>query len=175
MKVEIKKQFLTERQGKPVVLYAGLLDAAHQAGLTAIRTELVQVPSEANNRTAICTATVVMERDGKEFVFTGIGEAAPNNVAAAMLNCLIRMAETRSKARALRDAINVGMCSVEEMGDDVASTPERHQARSRPTTGNPLRMQESAAELVPEGKQCPSCHAPGGKRHTASCKATAVA
>ncbi len=89
----MKKEFIVERQGRAFVLYAGLLDLAHQQGLKSVRTELVQTPSEANNRVAICTATVVLERDGQERIFTGIGDAAPNNVAPAMATCLIRMAE----------------------------------------------------------------------------------
>lgn len=177
MTVEIKKEFMTERQGKPFVLYAGLLDAAHRAGLVSIKTELIQVPNEMNGQTAICGATVTMEKDGVLRTFTGIGDAAPNNVSAAMRTCLIRMAETRSKARAIRDAINVGTCSVEELGDDAASAaPEAsHQAPRRPTSTNPLRMQAGTPGMVPKGQQCPSCHAPGGKAHTKGCKATSVA
>jgi len=126
----MKKEFIVERQGKHFVLYAGLLDLAHQQGLKSINTQLVQVPNEANNRVAICTATVVIEKDGVERAFTGIGDAAPNNVAPAMQTCLIRMAETRSKARALRDAVNVGVAALEELGDDdaVDGAPERGYA-----------------------------------------------
>ena len=105
----MKKEFIVERQGKSFVLYAGLLDLAHQQGLKSIRTEILQVPNENNSRTAICMATVTLDKEGAEKVFTGIGDAAPNNVAPAMLNCLIRMSETRAKARALRDAVNVGV------------------------------------------------------------------
>lgn len=123
----MKKEFIVERQGRSFVLYAGLLDMAHQQGLKSVHTELVQVPAEGNNRVAICKATVTMEKDGVERVFTGIGDAAPNNVAPAMLTCLIRMAETRSKARALRDAVNVGVTAFEELGeeDSIDGAPER--------------------------------------------------
>src|SRR5581483_12206540 len=124
---ELKKEFIVERQGRSFVLYAGLLDLAHQQGLKSIRTELIQVPAESNNRVAISTATVTMEKDGVERVFTGIGDAAPNNVAPAMQTCLIRMSETRAKARALRDAVNVGVAAFEELGEEDAhdGAPER--------------------------------------------------
>jgi hypothetical protein len=81
---ELKREFIVERQGRSFVLYAGLLDLAHQQGLKSIRTELLQVPHEENNRVAICRATVVLEKDGQERVCTGIGDAAANNVAPAM-------------------------------------------------------------------------------------------
>ncbi len=133
----MKKEFIVERQGKAFVLYAGLLDLAHQNGLKSIRTELVQVPSEANYRVAICTATVVLEKEGVERTFTGIGDAAPNNVAPMMLTCLVRMAETRAKARALRDSVNVGVTAFEELGEEDATdgAPERgyHVPVARPT------------------------------------------
>ncbi|MCS6777689.1 MAG: hypothetical protein RMJ43_03745 [Chloroherpetonaceae bacterium] len=126
----MKKEFIVERQGRHFVLYAGLLAEAHAQGLQAIRTELLQVPSGENQQVAICRAEVVMARDGQERVFTGIGDAAPNNVAPAMQTCLIRMAETRAKARALRDAVNVGVAALEELGeaDALDGAPERGYA-----------------------------------------------
>jgi hypothetical protein len=128
----MRKEFMVERQGRSFCLYAGLLDLAHQQGLKSIRTELVQVPAEGNRHVAICTATVVLERDGVERVFTGIGDAAVNNVAPAMATCLIRMSETRAKARALRDAVNIGVAAFEELGEEDAcdGAPERGYAMS---------------------------------------------
>ena len=148
----MRKEFIVERQGKTFVLYAGLLDLAHQNGLKSIRTELVQIPTEANNRIAIVTATVVLEKEGVERTFTGIGDAAPNNVAPMMLTCLMRMAETRAKARALRDSVNVGVTAFEELGEEDATdgAPERgyYVPASRPTrpersANTPLRIANS--------------------------------
>ena len=114
----MRKEFIVERQGRSFCLYAGLLDVAHQQGLKSIQTELIQIPTDANNRVAICSATVVLEQNGVERQFTGLGDAAPNNVAPAMQTCLLRMAETRAKARALRDAVNIGVAAFEELGED---------------------------------------------------------
>jgi len=111
----MKREFVVERQGKAFVLYAGLLDEAHAQGLKSIRTSLLQIPDESNGNVAICQAEVVTEKG----TFTGIGDASPANVALAMQSCLIRMAETRAKARALRDAVNVGSVAVEELGAEV--------------------------------------------------------
>ncbi len=113
----MRKEFIVERQGRSFVLYAGLLDLAHQQGLKSIRTELLQIPSPDNEHIAISMATIVIEKEGRECTFTGLGDASPRNVSPAMQSCLMRMAETRAKARALRDAVNVGVTAFEELGD----------------------------------------------------------
>src|SRR5689334_4976922 len=107
----MKKEFLVERNGKPFVLYAGLLDLAHAEGLKEITTELKQIPGPENGHVAIVFATV---QTGKG-LFTGLGDASPENVTRLMTTCLIRLAETRAKARALRDAVNVGVTALEEL------------------------------------------------------------
>jgi len=56
-------------------------------------------------------------------VFSGLGDASPANVPAHIRAHLIRMAETRSKARALRDAVNVAVASIEELGGDDDDAP----------------------------------------------------
>lgn len=131
----MKKEFVVERQGKMFVLYAGLLDEAHAQGLKSIKTSLLQVPTEENDHVAICHATVETEKG----VFSGIGDASPANVASSMLHCIIRMAETRAKARALRDAVNVGVAAFEELseGDDTIDNAARPD--TPPTTGNGTR------------------------------------
>ena len=156
--MDMRKDFMVERQGKTFCLYAGLLDLAHQTGLLSIKTSLIQIPNEANNRTAICTAVVTLLKDGVEKEFTGIGDAAPNNVAPAMQNCLIRMAETRSKARALRDAVNIGVAAFEELGDVDAhdGAPERGYATGGYVrNGRPQRGGDSAIETPTAVKTSP--------------------
>ena len=110
----MKRAFLVERNGRTLALYAGLLDEAHQQGLKSIRTQLVQAPAAENGNVAICHAEVQTERGS----FSGIGDASADNVPRAMVPHLIRMAETRAKARALRDSINVGAVAVEETADE---------------------------------------------------------
>jgi hypothetical protein len=109
----VKKEFIVERNGRSFVLYAGLLDLAHERGLKAITTTLVQIPSELNGQMAIVHATV----ETSQGTFTGLGDADHSNVSRMMVPHLIRMAETRAKARALRDAVNVGVTALEELGD----------------------------------------------------------
>lgn len=103
---------------KEVVTYQGLLAKAHDEGLTRIKTTLVQIPSDDNGRTAIAKAEVQTAQG----TFEALGDASPENVNSFIVPHLIRMAETRAKARALRDAVNVGVISFEELdGEDSGS------------------------------------------------------
>lgn len=123
--------------GKDHPTYAGVLGKAHESGLESIKTELLQAPLSTNNFMAIIKATVSVK--GK--VFEGIGDATPKNVNAMIAPHIVRMAETRAKGRALRDALNITEALAEELMDEstnrpqVAVTPEndvmeRHQAEN---------------------------------------------
>lgn len=113
----MRDDFKITRQGKQYVLYEGLLDEAHTRGIHGIDTELVQVPDESNGQVAIVKALVEMTdpTSGEVRHYGGIGDASPQNVNRSMSKVLIRMAETRAKARALRDAVNVGATALEEV------------------------------------------------------------
>jgi hypothetical protein len=123
----IDKQFLVEREGRTVALYAGLLDAAHRAGLKRITTTVVQVGAPANGETWVVAAEVETERG----TFGGLGDASPANVPPELAGALPRLAETRAKARALRDALNAGaLLTLEELGGHPAGEAP---PASRPT------------------------------------------
>ncbi len=126
------------RQGKQYVLFAGLLDVAHTQGLRGIDTELLQVPDSENGNVAIVKAVCEME-DGRKF--SGIGDASPDNVGRNIAPHVIRMAETRAKARALRDAVNVGATALEELseGDDAPPTSAGYGRSSRGSDGASAR------------------------------------
>ena len=104
---------------KEVATYAGLLSRAHEEGLKKIETAIIQFPLEDNGFTAVCTAIVETEKG----TFTGIGDANPDNVNRKIVPHLIRMAETRAKARALRDAVNIGVVAMEELGGEEPDAP----------------------------------------------------
>lgn len=118
---------------KQVIKYEGLLAQAHEDGLRSIHTELVQIPSKVNDHVAIVRAVVTTCRG----TFEGIGDASPGNVNSRVANALIRVAETRAKARSLRDACNAGMIALDELDDiDEIETAEPSQTQTvvRPTT-----------------------------------------
>lgn len=104
--------------GKAHPTYAGVLTKAHASGLKSIITELIQAPLDTNRFMAIVKATVTTEKG----VFSGIGDATPKNVNSMIAPHIVRMAETRAKGRALRDALNIGEALKEEMG---GSEPQR--------------------------------------------------
>lgn len=117
---------------KEVALYAGLLAKAHNEGLKGIRTELVQVPLADNDHTAIVSAKV---ETGKG-IFCGIGDAHEGNVNHRIAPHLIRMAETRAKARALRDAVNIGVVALDELGELLPEDVEDSHEASQPRATN---------------------------------------
>jgi len=145
----MREEYMIERQGKRFVLYAGLLEEAHNRGLRSIETELLQVPGKENGEVAIVKA-VIRTEEGK---FAGIGDASPQNVNRAIAPHLIRMAETRAKARALRDAINVGVTAFEELGGEEEAV-EQASNKSAEGDGRPkAQNEEGRGELPATRKQ----------------------
>lgn len=152
----VSQEYIINLQGKDFVLYAGLLDLAHQEGLTSLAVQIIQFPSEENKNTCICQATAVLHGNTPEqIVVTDIGDANPANTGKAVAAHLIRMASSRSKARALRDITNVGITAFEEMDVDVtpasspASAPRKEDAfssinPSEPVTAEQLSLIRSA-------------------------------
>jgi hypothetical protein len=147
----VREEYMIERQGKRFVLYAGLLEEAHSRGLRSIETELLQVPAAENGDVAIVRAVVRME-EGK---FSGIGDAGPQNVGRMIAPHLIRMAETRAKARALRDAINVGVTAFEELGGEENGGAERAPAyeESAQASSQQAAVEENRGGLPATRKQ----------------------
>ncbi len=125
--MEIREEFIIERNGRRFVLVAGLLDLAHRKGLQSIDQEVLQFPSEENGHTTICRSTVT-DRDGRRF--QGIGDANGGNVGRAIAPHAIRMAATRSLARALRDFCNIGATVLEELGPEDARDEQGEYPRT---------------------------------------------
>ncbi|WP_053058017.1 hypothetical protein [Rubrobacter aplysinae] len=154
----MREEFMMTRQGKQYVLFAGLLDEAHSRGLVGIDTELIQVPEETNGQVAVVKATVQIEESesGKGSgepsslrTFSGIGDASPQNVSRNIVPHLIRMAETRAKARALRDAVNVGATALEELSDGDDAPAQSHQNNQNPRSPKNAGAQKEASNQAP--------------------------
>ena len=159
----MRDEFMITRQGKQYVLFQGLLDEAHTQGLRGIDTELLQVPNPDNGNVAIVKAVCEME-DGRKF--SGIGDASPDNVGRNIAPHVIRMAETRAKARALRDAVNVGATALEELseGDDA---PPAGTSYGRPSQrGSDGANSRSGGRPTPIRGAGPRQDGRGGQRRT---------
>ena len=132
--IEIKDRTGRVVGTKEVVTYPGLLSKAHEEGLAHIRTRLLQIPEDGNGRTAIAKAEVQTAKG----TFEALGDASPESVTGFLLPHLIRMAETRAKARALRDAVNIGVVSFEELdgGEPTAGTTDLGSG-AQPSNGSP--------------------------------------
>lgn len=111
------EDFVISRRGTDYVLYEGLLTEAHRQGLKGIITRLVQAPTEENGRLAVCAAEVETER-GK---FSGLGEARYRETEGVEGRGLVGLAETRAKARALRDAVGAAPTPIDDQ--DLESDP----------------------------------------------------
>jgi len=107
-KTVVPPQYIQHIHGKPFVRYSGLLAMAHERGLQKLEATFVSVTEAL----AIAQATATFT-DGRHF--TESGDATPDNVHFDVRPHFARLALTRAKARALRDALNVSMCSVEEL------------------------------------------------------------
>ncbi len=126
---KINEKFIVNLKGKDFVTYEGLLDLAHRMGLVSIKTEMIKFVSDGINDTVIVKA--VASTIDKEF--HGIGDASPMSVNKMIEPHMIRMAETRAKARALRDLTNVGMTAIEELGDDTEDKPNNKYSNNKKT------------------------------------------
>lgn len=136
---------------KDVVLYAGLLNQAHEEGLARVRTSILQIPTGENGHLAIIKAEVETTKG----LFEAVGDACPENVDEFLAPHLIRVAETRAKARALRDAVNVGVVSYEEL-DGVSLNRDSSPGSGAPSSRAPRRTAPSRTPARPRGNGRPS-------------------
>jgi predicted nucleic acid-binding Zn finger protein len=106
---KIPQQYVHWMHGKPHVLYVGLLDMAHERGLVRLEAGFIEVTAEG----ALAWARATFS-DGR--VFQDAADATRTNITNAVIaKHYPRMALTRAKARALRDALNIGLVSREEV------------------------------------------------------------
>lgn len=120
------------------VSYENLLDRVHKDGLKEVRTGLIQRPDKENQFTAIVFARVKTNKG----IFSGIGDASPSNVTPEYAPHYIRVAETRAKARAYRDAVNVASVGIDELG------PGRHNGKGNVTPANTTQDKQASTSTT---------------------------
>jgi hypothetical protein len=154
----LDERFIKSIQGREFVVYAGLLDLAHQRGLRSIRVEAIQYPTDDNGLEAICKA-IVENEEGE--LFTEIGDANPKNVNPMIAKHVLRMAATRAKARALRDFTNIGMTCLEEL-DELDDVIPDTKPKNQPLKFEPRGKESVKKPPVKPSKQ-ESKENPGGE------------
>ena len=138
--MKVNQNHIVKLQDKDFITYDGLLEMAHQIeGFKGIETEMIL------RENGVIIFKAIARTDKQEFY--GHGDASPNNVNKMIAPHAIRMAETRAKARALRDLTNVGMCSVEELGGEDIKDTEPEKPKIVKGNGN---SDWENAEITPE-------------------------
>jgi len=139
-------------KGKSYVTYNGVLKKAHRMGLKSIETEMIMNPYENDKNVAMFRAVVIMDEGelGEEILktFTGIGDAAPGNVSDFIKPHIVRMAETRAKGRALRDAVGEGV-----LAEELEGYSEQQQRR-KPQIKKPAPQKPRELNHEEFDKQC---------------------
>jgi hypothetical protein len=146
-KPKLDERFITTIENKDFVLYAGLLDLAHQKGILKIDVDPIQLPTKENDHMAICRATVI-SKSGE--VFTDVGDATPQNCHPRVAKHLLRMASTRAIARALRSMTNVGMTALEEIGDfgDIIDVKQEDRSTRKVAQAAPKKIARTEKKEV---------------------------
>lgn len=161
MNPNINPEHVITLQGQQYCTYRGVLECAHAMGLEGIRTRILQVPGPDNEYVAIVEAEVRL-KDGR--VFVDVADASPKNVTQRLSSALIRLASTRAKGRALRDAVNIGEALAEELSE-VESDPAivaTHTPRPAPAPAAPV------TPAPPATPAAPAAPTPGPESYNAS-------
>ncbi len=141
----INEEHIITIDGRPYVKYSGLLEAAHRSGLKDLQVKLIQSPTRDNGYTAVCEATAVIKTRSREKVYVEIGDANPASIGDSRLTVhAIRIAATRAKARALRDALRISICSVEEL---VLGGPQPEASNARVSSETQSQDKATEAQL----------------------------
>lgn len=127
---EFKQKFSVNIKGKDAIKLEGLTAFAHEKGMWKFETIIIQFPSDQNGWTAICQTTIggydydPITEKVREVLYSDIGDANVSNCGKMVAASYIRMASTRSQARALRKYTNIDMVCSSELSDVMDEAPE---------------------------------------------------
>lgn len=162
-------QYIVNVQGKDFITFPGLLREAHALGLKEIKTELISPPTDLSNPVVRATVTLVSEQEQLNKVFSGYGDANVNNVAKKVSGALLRMAETRAIARALRFACNIDMAALEEL-DAEENVISGSSAPARSSFQKPTTKASEQVAAPEEATLPPTAEVQSGSRPTFSAR-----
>lgn len=127
---DFKRKFTNNIKGKDAIKLEGLTAVAHEKGMWKFETDIIQFPSDQNAWTAICKTTIggydwdPIEEKIVRVEYSDIGDANTTNCGKMVAASYIRMASTRSQARALRKYTNIDMVCSSELSEVVDEAPE---------------------------------------------------
>jgi hypothetical protein len=96
----VPAEYIVWIQNKPFIKFAGLLQMAHAQDLVELSETWTY-----NDAGLSLAHSVALFEDGRRF--EGSGDATPDNVTKRVAPHFRRVALTRAKSRALRDALNM--------------------------------------------------------------------
>lgn len=127
---DFKRKFTNNIKGKDAIKLEGLTAVGHEKGMWKFETDIIQFPSDQNGWTAICKTTIggydwdPVEQKICRVEYSDIGDANVTNCGKMVAASYIRMASTRSQARALRKYTNIDMVCSSELSEVVDEAPE---------------------------------------------------
>lgn len=104
---------LIETESGKFVKLNGLVRLAHEKGLRSTDSTFNGTFVNKHDEQVVVMKFEVSFKDGTKF--SAHGDACSSNTDEGYNQYLIPIAESRAKARALRDALNIRICSVEEV------------------------------------------------------------
>jgi hypothetical protein len=96
---------LVNLKGRQFITFVGLQARLMDQGKAIVGSDIdvLCVPSEENGNYAAVKATLrIKGKDGEVYTFTNVGDASPQSVGKNIVPHVLRQAETRAEARALR-------------------------------------------------------------------------
>ena len=127
---EFKRKFTNNIKGKDAIKLEGLTAVAHEKGMWKFNTDIIQFPNDQNGWTAICKTVIggydydPIEDKIVKVEYSDIGDANTTNCGKMVAASYIRMASTRSQARALRKYTNIDMVCTSELSEVMDEAPE---------------------------------------------------
>lgn len=107
--------WIIERQRQKFITYKGLIWLAHRQGLCYLSIEPIK--EDYDKGVFVFRAHAKARLNDTLIEVFEEGDATPKNVSKMILPHIRRMAQTRAKARALRDLTGVGLTAFEEIAD----------------------------------------------------------
>lgn len=126
---ELKEDEILEKEGGGKLVYLkGLERLARERGIIQQTSHVVSAPSKDNPYATVTVGYTFRDVEGEDAIirsYEASADASDKSCEGNFKLYLVAMAESRAKARALRNAFGISACSVEEIKDidEVIQSP----------------------------------------------------